>query len=119
MGRCSGIGEHVRCKIGQHRSVISGKACLVVLAAFLRVSRATRHPHCFCLLGGYAAECQLFERSYRHRWNLLPVLYGLGRLPASLTVFVIGDIGVILIRKETQCQRVKGIIVQRLLHPPV
>src|SRR5215475_243842 len=72
------VGEHVCCEIGQHRSVINGKACLVVLAAFLRVSRATRHPHCFCLLGGYTAEGQLFERPYRHRRNLLPVLYGLG-----------------------------------------
>src|SRR5262249_51259934 len=53
------------------------------------------------------------------RRNLPPVLHGLGRLPASLTILVIGDIGVILIRKETQCQRVKGVIVQRLFHPPV
>src|SRR5262249_15069622 len=58
-------------------------------------------------------------RPYRHRRNLPPVLHGLGRLPASLTILVIGDIGVILIRKETQCQRVKGVIVQRLFHPPV
>src|SRR4029434_3317554 len=118
-GEAYRVGEHVRCKTRQHRSVINSKACLVVLAAFLRVSRATRHPHSFSLLGGYTAEWQLFEGPYRHRRNLLPVLYSLGRLPASLTVFVIGNIGVILIRKETQCQRVKGIIVQCLLHPPV
>src|SRR5215470_11334447 len=95
------VGEHMRCKIEQHRGVINGEACLVVPATFLRVGRATRHPHRFSLIGGYTAECQLFERPYRHRRNLPPVLYGLRRLPASLTVFMIGHIGVILIRKET------------------
>src|SRR5215467_1907138 len=95
------VGEHMRCKIGQHRGVIHGEAGLVVPAAFLRVGRTTRHPHRFGLLGGYTAECQLFERPYWHRRNLPPVLYSLGRSPASLTVFMIGHIGVILIRKET------------------
>src|SRR5215470_6832425 len=105
--------------IGQHRGVIHGEAGLVVPAAFLRVGRTTRHPHRFGLLGGYTAECQLFERPYWHRRNLPPVLYSLGRSLASLTVFMIGHIGVILIRKETYCQRVKGIIVQRLFYPPM
>src|SRR5262249_820890 len=76
------------------------------------------HPHRFGLLRGDTAQGQFFERPDRHRRNLPPVLHGLRRLPASLTVFVIGNIGVIVIRKETQCQGVKGGIVQRLLHPP-
>ena len=115
--RC--VGEEVRREVREHGGIIERQARLIVLTPPLLIGGTTRHPHRFSLLRRYTTQGEFFECPNGHSWDIPPALHCLRRCAAPQTILVVGHIGVILVRKETQRQGVKSVVVQGLVHAPM